>query len=69
MPVYPKKYATVIQRGSVWFTAKTEDGQELKLQIACKSGKGHRSDVQEGTKIKVYQKPTEDFFRYRLMGC
>jgi hypothetical protein len=67
-PKHPKIYGTVISRDRVYFTVRTDSGEDLQVQIAYKSGGGHHGDVQPGTRVKVYQRPNEKFFRYRLLG-
>ena len=69
MPGYHKLHATVTERDRVWFTARTDDGREMRVQVAYRSGKGHHSDVQAGTRVKLYQKPGEGFWRYRFLGA
>jgi hypothetical protein len=67
--IHPKSYATVIKREGGYFFVRTDDGQELQIPIANKSGKKHHNDVQPGVRVKVYQRASEDFFHYRLIGC
>lgn len=67
-PIHPKRYATVISRDRVYFSVLADDGQELKLQVAYKSGKGYHDEVQPGARVKVYQREGEQFLRYRLLG-
>jgi hypothetical protein len=65
---YPKVLATVARRDRVWFTARADDGTELRVQIAYRSGKGHHDEVQPGVRVKLYQRPGEAFWRYRFLG-
>jgi hypothetical protein len=67
--IHLKLYATVISRERVYFSVRTDDGQEFQLQVAYKSGKGHHDEVQPGARVKIYRRAGEDFFHYRLMGC
>jgi len=68
MAAYPKIPATVIRRDRVWFTAIADDGRETKVQLAYRSGKGHHGEVQAGGRVKLYQRPGEEFWRYRFFG-
>src|SRR5437773_923995 len=54
---YTKLHATVARRDRVWFTAITEDGREIQVQVAYRSGKGHHDEVQPGVRVKIYQRP------------
>jgi hypothetical protein len=67
--IHPKSYATVTRREGRDFFVRTDDGRELPLQVANKSGGKSHDDVQPGTRVKIYQREGEDFFHYRLMGC
>ena len=66
--IHPKLYATVLSREHVWFVARTDAGEDLAVQVAYKSGGGSHADVQVGVRVKLYRRPTEEFFRYRLLG-
>ena len=68
MDSYPKIPATVIRRDRVWFTARADDGREFEVQVAYRSGKGHHDQVQTGARVKLYQRPGEEFWRYRFSG-
>ena len=68
MILHPKHYAVVIEVGDEDFVADMGGGQTTKVRRANRSGKGSRSALCVGTKVKVYRRDGEDFFRYRFIG-
>jgi hypothetical protein len=65
---YEKTYATVVEVAGEEFIAETSEGTRLVVKSANRSGKGSRSQLQIGTKVKLYQRDGEDFYRYRFIG-
>ena len=66
--MYPKRYATVIEIVAEQFVAETEDGSRLTVRIDNRSGKGSRSRIGVGARVKLYRRDAEDFWRYRFVG-
>jgi hypothetical protein len=50
------------------FVAETDDGARLTVKAHNRSGKGSRSRIAIGAKVKLYRRETEDFWRYRFVG-
>jgi TIR domain-containing protein len=65
---YPKIYATVIERTDDDFIAESSEGIRFRVNIHNRSGKGSRTKIQPGVAVKLYQRPEEEFFRYRFIG-
>src|SRR5215467_12213045 len=65
---YEKVYATVVEVVGDEFVAQTPDGKRLRVRTANRSGKGSRSQIASGIKVKVYQREGETFYRYRFVG-
>jgi len=65
---YEKIYATVVDVMGDEFTAETEEGTRVAVLKSNRSGKGSRSQLQPGMKVKVYRRDGEDFYRYRFIG-
>lgn len=65
---HPKNYALVIEVTDEDFVVDLGNSQTARVRRANRSGKGSRSALSVGTKVKVYRRDGEDFLRYRFIG-
>jgi hypothetical protein len=65
--LYEKVPATVIERKESDFVAQCSKGKEYTLALMHRSGKGSRSMVQPGVRIRIFKRPQESFFRYSIV--
>lgn len=65
---YPKILGEIVSREGTMLTVLSLDGVEHTVDARHRSGKGSRRDAQPGAQVKLYRRPSEDFFRYRFVG-
>lgn len=66
--LYPKFYATIVERSNGDLVARTDEGEDIVLPVDGRTGSGSRSDAQPGVRIMLYKRNHENFYRYRFAG-
>ena len=67
---YPKRYATVTRRvDDLRFEAKLDELQcVLVLNVLWRNGRGSTTAIQQGLRIKLYQRPGRPHPNFRFVG-
>ncbi len=67
-PRYEKTRATIVALEGDHFVARASDGETYRVRVDNRTGKGSRRHAVPGVEVHLYERPGEDFHRYRFVG-